>query len=660
MERDRKSIAVVSWAILAFMGMTVVAQEASHVDWHDAAQKEKLLKKDIEVLDKNGIVITNQAYKQVFEPYLEGTVPFFITSDSLLNAYHVLYEESVLRMEEANTKRLPHILRTIHQNLATVDKKWKGRPELVAAAKNRAAIIIGTALRLVDESFRTGEKGVDAIIEEEVRKIVEARKKEMPVWLAEADRTLLGLDYSRYKPRGFYTRSERLERHFRAVAWLQSIPFRVSKDEELVSIMMLGSCVPERPIIRYEFNGVTEYENLLRGYRLCIGSGDDWDLLTAADEAGKVPGYDLNGDTLSKVKEQLVKKATQDGEGPQINDQLRFAPADPNAAAEANFRIISAYRTPDGILFHRTTDLRRFERVLPDGLEVCTALGSAFAREKLTYSDKAKLLKTIDEAKSVFSGDSLYCDYLECLATLLDEPEKDAPSFMKSEAWDAKSCNTALAGWSQLRHTWALQAKLAAYYMCATMPPKGFVEPEPEFYSRMARLAQRTQSILAPRDIFALDLKPLWKSLREVSQRLEVLAHKQLRGEDWNEEDERFIQGYGVKIAKIMLYGGNAYVTPLDDAPRIVDVYANPYIPKSYLHAGIGRPRAIYVLYPWRGNQILCKGAVLPYYEFACEDRLTDTEWKELLDSDERPAIPDWVKPIISESGISKPVFEGR
>jgi hypothetical protein len=574
----------------------------------------------------------------------------------------------------------------------------------------------------------------------------------MPPWLAKRDRTFLGLDYSRYKPRGFYIRSERLERYFRAVAWLQSIPFRVSKDEELVSIMMLGSCVPGNRLGR-SVSPSREYREFFRAYLMFIGSGDDWDLMTAAYEAGKVPGYDLNGDALGKLKAELVKKATRDGEGPQINDQLRFAPTDPNAEAEANFRIISAYRTPDGILFHRTTDLRRFDRALPDGLEVCTALGSAFAREKLTYGDKAKLLKTIDEAKSVFSGDSLYFAYLECLAALLDEPEKDAPSFMKSAAWEAKSCNTALGGWSQLRHTWALQAKQTVHYAGITMPPKGFVEPEPEFYSRVALLAQGTHRILErshvfeadysetaamlmkladlldktrtrenlekeidrvgeekfkdfrvgftimrqvmgredrdnlrksarklreiakdlekgklpeePRvrrvlEEFQVDLKSLWESLGEISQHLEMLAHKQLRGIDWNQQDERFIKGYGVKIAKIMLYGGNAYLSPNDDAPRIVDVYANPYIPKSYLHVGIARPRVIYVLYPWQGNQILCKGAVLPYYEFACEDRLTDTDWKELLDSDERPALCDWLKPIIGENGTSKPIVRRR
>ncbi len=743
---------IICFALLANTGLVVVGEEGEEIDWHSAAQK-KLGEKDIKVLQKNGILVTNQAYKQIFEPYLKGTEPFFITSDSLLNAYHVLYEESVLRLEEANANKLPEILRSIHKNLSTVDKKCKGRPELLAAAKKRAIIIIATALRLVNESLRTGDKKLDSIIEQEVKNIVEATKKwEMPVWLGKPDRTFLGLDYSRYKPRGFYTRSEKLERHFRAVAWLQSIPFRVSKDEELVSVLMLGSCIP-RSRFADHINKTVEYENFFRGYQMFIGSGDDWDLITAADEAGSGLRLDLSGDDLANVRRELNEKASKYGEGPQINDQLRFAPDDPNAAAEANFRIISAYRTPDGILFHRTTDLRKFKRLLPNGLEVCTALGSAFARERLTYKNKVQLLKTIDEAKSLFSGDSLYFGYLECLTALLDEPEKDAPSFMKNAAWQAKSCNTALGGWAQLRHTWALQAKQTVHYAGITMPPKGFVEPEPEFYSRMALLAERTGDILERTHVFEMDysekatmlmeaavllertgtrenlnkeidkvgaekfkrfeaaftimgylsdrndredlrkparklreiakelregklpqephlqwilkgsqidLKSLWKSLGEISRRLETLAHKQLRGEDWNEQDERFITSYGTRIAKIMLYGGNAYLSPNDDAPRVVDVYANPYIPKGYLHVGIARPRAIYVLYPWQGNRILCKGAVLPYYEFGCDGRLTDAEWKRLLDSDQRPAVPEWVRPIVCEGGITKSALKRR
>ena len=732
---------VVCSVLLANTALGVVGEQSEEIGWLSAAQKEGLSEKDIKVLQENRILIADQTYKQVFEAYLKGTVPFFITSDSLLNAYHVLYEESVLRLENANAGKLPEILRTIHDNLSTVGEKWKASPVLAAAAQKRAGIIIGVGLRLLDDSYRTGDKELDAIIEREVKKVVEAKAREMPAWLGKADSTFLGLDYSRYKPRGFYTNSERLKRYFRSVAWLQSIPFRVSKDEELVAVLMLGSCVP-----RSRFTGhiakTKKYEVFFRGYRMFIGSGDDWDLLDAGDAARDVSGHDLSSGVLAGLKQRLIKKAMLDGKGPQINDQLRFAPLDPNATAEANFRIISAYRTPDGILFQRTTDLRRFRRDFPNGLEVCTALGSRFAREKLTYKDKEKLLKTIDEAKALFSGNSLYFCYLRCLASLLDEVEKDAPGFMKGEPWQAKSCNTALGGWAQLRHTWALQAKQTVHYAGLTMPPKGLVEPEPEFYSRMALLAQRTQAILEqahlfdmdyndtavmlmkladlleragtrknlnkeidevgeekfkdfeaafmimhhfvdrddrenlrkparrireiakdlrkgklPQDSrvrrvleeFQVDIKALWESLGEISRRLEMLAHKELRGKDWNRQDELFIRDYGTRIAKIMLYGGNSYLSPNDDAPRVVDVYANPYsvVPEHYLHVGVARPRAMYVLYPWRGKQILCKGAVMPYYEFGYTDRLTDAEWKKLLDSEQRPCLPEWVTPIL-------------
>ena len=68
-----------------------------------------------------------------------------------------------------------------------------------------------------------------------------------------------------------------------------------------------------------------------------------------------------------------------------------------------------------------------------------------------------------------------------------------------------------------------------------------------------------------------IDLAPLWLRLREICLKLETLAHKQLRGVPFSRRENAFIRGYGEMIAGIMLYGGISYVTPNDDAPRIVD-----------------------------------------------------------------------------------------
>jgi hypothetical protein len=55
----------------------------------------------------------------------------------------------------------------------------------------------------------------------------------------------------------------------------------------------------------------------------------------------------------------------------------------------------------------------------------------------------------------------------------------------------------------------------------------------------------------------------------------------------------------------------------------------------------------MWVLYPTRNGEVLCRGAIMPYAEFVNGGRLTDGEWKGLLDSPKRPEVPAWVRPVI-------------
>ncbi|MFO7899132.1 MAG: DUF3160 domain-containing protein, partial [Planctomycetota bacterium] len=482
-----------------------------------AAAKRHLTPDQIKQLDRDKILVTNQAFKQVFTPYLESDLPLFITSDSLLNAFHVLYEESVMRMEQANAGRLTEILLTVWKNLPSAAKNVKGKPKLTAAALRRAQVVVGTALKLLGDGTTKPDKDVAKLIDAEVKRITEAKAQMKPAWLGPPDDTFLALDYSRYKPRGFYTKSERLKRYFRAVSWLQSIPFRVSKDEELLAILMLGNTVTSGRF-HTDFAREEAFRSYFQCYRRFVGAGDDWDLMDAAHEAQNEIS------DLADKRAWLLKKARGHGEGPKINDQVRFAPDDPSVTAEPNFRVISAYRTPDAILFQRTTDRRQFRaplRPFPDGLEVCAALGSSFARSKLTYEDRKKLLAKIDGAKPLFKGHSLYCQYLRAVSALLDEPEPDAPKFMSRAPWQIKSCQAALAGWAQLRHTWALQAKQTVHYMGLTMKPPGFVEPEPDFFARMADLVAATETLLEKVGAFEPNTSDLVGKLRTGADLLE-------------------------------------------------------------------------------------------------------------------------------------------
>lgn len=285
-----------------------------------------------------------------------------------------------------------------------------------------------------------------------------------------------------------------------------------------------------------------------------------------------------------------------------------------------------------------------------------------------------------------------------------------------------------------MRHAFTLQAKASQFYLGLVQVPPGFVEPNPEFFARMAQLLETTMDRLEEKRCFqpsawgeaerlrelvaylrglgasdpstgagvdylwmweiadeisdpdfrfadpkydptgfdekshgaiaALEakikvlengnasvgdraslLRDRWTKLTRSARLLESLAHKQLRGETWSPSEERFLKGYGEEMAFVMGYFGNSWLTPRDDAPRSAEVAGFPVLGKT-LSAAVGRPRHIYILYPWRGMDILCAGSVMQYYEFESERPLTDEQWLEHLDSPAAPIMPEWMSPF--------------
>ncbi len=45
----------------------------------------------------------------------------------------------------------------------------------------------------------------------------------------------------------------------------------------------------------------------------------------------------------------------------------------------------------------------------------------------------------------------------------------------------------------------------------------------------------------------------------------------------------------------------------------------------------------------------------MPYYEFTHNKRLDDADWMKLLDSKQRPAIPEWLEPIVADKKLTSP-----
>lgn len=733
-------------------GAQKIPDAGTGYDWATVARFAGLSATEVAQLGRDKLLLEDVSLRQSFEAYTMPRGPVFITSDSVLNAFHVLFEDSFREFE----LRRAYALRV---QLESVVQKAR---ELIAGKHNEfpvaelqsgwrhAQLVVGPALRLLGTPGDFFDANARDEIERQVALIRTAAAVELPAWLAPQSRALLAIDYRRCEPVGFYTSSASLQNYFRAVRWLQSVPFRAERDDELTAIALLGFAT-----MRNIGRGT---ERFFASYHTFVGRPDDRALPEAA--------YDFQN-ILSRFRrsaknwtEQLVYlrawAARHEGistDWQKIDDTLRLPPETEERLREIRYRVLSAARLPDAIVLARLAEPGR----LPEGLAVAAMLGSEFAQQRLAHVAPERLGAALAEAREEwrptqnrdrYRGPTLYERYLETLAALHAPAEPDAPAFMRGEAWAAKSCQTTLASWAQMRRTYTLQAKQSAHYLGLVDVPPGFVEPNPEFFRRLADLVEKAEQSLdeaevflpsadveaerlreaaglleslglhlpdaSPQsleafdetqrqrylaavgvmdpdepDMFALVTSPdasaaefqqahaeliasfrnhaadlssgkrrpeatrspereRWNALKSVTRRLEALAHKQLRRQPWTSDEERFIRGYGERLALVHGYFGNAWLVPRDDAPRWAAVARDPAT-DTQRAVGIGRPRLIHLLYPYAGEEVLCTGAVLSYYEYAeAGHSLTDEEWKRKLDSAAAPQMPTWVTPFLA------------
>ncbi len=729
-------------------------EEGKPVDWRDVAKSEGLTPDEVERLAATKILVAGPEFNQVFQPYIDSwTTPTFVTSDAVLNAYHVLFEESVVRLERTQAARLPDVLRPMWDGIPSAARKFDLPPELLADVVRRAQVTVGTALRLLGAETPGAPDDVAKRIDAETARVARHEGRLLPEWLGEPDAGYPFIDYGRFEPRGFYVRDDRLKSYFRAVNWLQAVPLRMGKERELLTALLLATSLRR-----------TSDEGPARAYDAFVGA---WaTVLGARGDAPLAPPRVL-GDGPWTRESLLEVRALCEREWRERNGETSETPADVLHGAEPSMRVLPATTLPDGALFDLCCPPSS-KAAYPTGLFVAAALGGGFARRAAVagkddathrrldeiFDDAPRFFPDVEAYEGVRDVDdprprtSLYRRYLHCVAALLDAPDRAAPPLFASEAWQAKSTNAVLAGWAQLRQTWMLQARESADYGSDERVVAGFVEPNPTFFARLGDLvaasadffesrgafdesldrrelmwlltdyaaflrgpnrlkdandlppdsahrvtlsgyvvrelggtqqtspsgAMRRTEKTIPGDLVVLDdavarlagVDPLpdklaqcvrwntprfsetWRRLERMCGRLEAMAQKQLRGAPWTRDEAAYLRDFGHVLAKAMFYDGNSYKNPTDDAPRATSVYAwlGDGASPGYFHAAIARPRALYVLYPKDGREILCRGAVVPYREFVNERRLTDAEWRQMLDSKDAPPSPEWVVPI--------------
>jgi hypothetical protein len=199
------------------------------------------------------------------------------------------------------------------------------------------------------------------------------------------------------------------------------------------------------------------------------------------------------------------------------------------------------------------------------------------------------------------------------------------------------------------------------------VPPKGYVEPVPRFYARLAALTAMTREGLAGRGLLVEQDDYSLQRLEGLARAFQTMAEKELRGEPLTEEEYSIIRFYGGELEHLTMaaadtpegeLGGSAYIEEEPQAAVIADVATDPYPVPIVLEEAVGRVNEIHVVVPVveeSGTTYLhvAKGGVFSYYEFPwpAEDRLTDEKWRQMLDGGQAPPPPEWIHSFFTTEG---------
>ena len=616
-------------------------------------------------LGEVGFAIVPAVNDQLFHIYEQNDYsqfPSFVTTDLYLQIYH-LYFDCMLRELEENylTDLMIRFTRDMHELLYNMER-WSGSDETIERIAHHNATYYNIAYKLFTGKYIFDrEKGtIDA---EEVGKVMEA-KNNFSNFMEDFKEIMF--PYSLFCPRGHYTRSEKLQRYFRGMMWLQTASFGLNnKDEVLAAVMQ--ACA-----LKLDKQSQNKYNRLNNLITFLMGKSDNLSLMQVMAEVEKtgLQMEDLihNDEAISKITAKLNE----------IGDkQTRIRPKY-EKTSHNKINVMPQRYQPDAEVLQEMVDYDSDPslRATPKGLDFFAAM-QVSAAEQILIEEGQKwkgftpmLDKMKQRMQQINWNETIATQWMSTLRTLCDrDPQLNLPYFMVTPEWDRKDLNAMLASWAELKHDAILYAKQPMGAECGgggDVPDpvvKGYVEPNISFWKKAISLLDNTMHLLKEEDMLTKKISEATERIREEAQFLLAVSEKELAGKVLTDEEYDQLKCIGATFENISLdlvrqpdqyLMGWSDVEGADKKVALVaDVYTanadnNPE--KSILFEAVGDADEIYVVVEIGGYLYLTRGAVLSYREFIQPidmPRLTDEEWQQQLEKNPRKGVPDWMKRII-------------
>ncbi|MBL7062927.1 MAG: DUF3160 domain-containing protein [Anaerolineae bacterium] len=629
-------------------------------------------------LEANGFVVVPQGYEQIYAIYQqadEASIPAFVTTDAVLHSFHILYDYALRLAEIEHFIADLESLNAAMLKAAEADYTATTGPVQEAAYQNLAFFAVATKLLTPDAEMPAPVRGV---LEEELA-LIEAHEgiTFSPIFGYRED-------YSQYVPRGHYTRNEDFERYFRAMMWYGRMAFHLVNpdDPEAARRETRGALLIVRAL--HQGDLLDTWERIYEPTAFFVGTADDLTVYDYTAVAEAVYGGLPDPATLADATQldEFIATARQ-LRPPAIVGGFVTDQEEPEDVT-MGFRFMGQRFIPDSYMFqqlvYNQVGLYRGSgkpftmspsqagpiRAFPRGLDVPAVLGSGRALEILTaegdtdYNGYAEQLAKLQAEFAALPEEqwtaNLYWNWLHTLRPLLEVKGEGYPYFMQSPAWPDEDLHTWLGSWTELRHDTILYAKQSYAVMATGMmpepePARGYVEPQPEVYARLAALTAQMQAGLGGRGLVGDEMAWKLEWMEQLLLALKTISEKELRGEGLTDDEYATIRFIGDALENLTTFSEEVegQITSAADERMalIADVHTDPNT-GQVLEEGVGDGFPIYVVVLVEGRQVVTLGSVFSYYEFKwpMNDRLTDEAWQEMSPLPDRPA---WTGSFIVE-----------
>lgn len=602
----------------------------------------------------DGFFINYEKFEQPFSLYEMNQYTFgnsFITTDSIVHLYHIIYLGMMEEMEQNSLKqKFIALSKNCLDNAINDYKEAKGDDKNLTL---RNAALFLCALDLLEADY-------DGEAPSEVRDLAD---KELENIKAEGNAVsnITGeeIDYSQFKARGNYTKNENLKKYFKVnMLYSQELVHLENPDESINLEALKQAILISRTMLKDE-TSFKLWQDIYKPISFLVENTED------------TTPIDIYKSISTATKENTIEAVLADNVVNAVADEIKNK-ENPKIKPDSGkvFAFLPQRAVVDNTWLQNLVDTRpQSQRPVVSGVDLMALLGNSLA-ERLTLTNEDNLKwdefkEKYEETKAMVDARTdkeekanIYRTWLWVLKAFNNEYGEGYPDFMKSEKWQYKDLNTALASWAQLKHDTILYAKEFGAEMGGYDPVevKHYVEPNVNLYRRVKYLVGLTMDADEKYSLLNETQRDRLKDFDNMLEFLIKVSLEELKDETTSDEDNERLSVIGGEMENIFMAfndgGGDFEIAPRDrDTANVADIQmiGSNVVNKpagSFLEVGSGRFSTMYVIYRLDDKYYIGRGPVMNYYEFYSDHRLDNNEFKEMLPVYDMDGEKDKVEPF--------------